>query len=98
MGLRRRENRSKRADGAHYNTLDGVFINNATIQSVQGTLWITQEGEPSDYKVGEGEEFKVTQPGKVIIEGIPNARMRLVPAEQNISRLLTRMLVSDASV
>ena len=54
----------------------------AIIENLRGVVWITQEKDTIDYKISQGERFLVTQPGKVVIQGIPQARIRLLPAEQ----------------
>lgn len=61
---------------------------NAVIQSLRGNVWVTQENDSDDYKILEGEEFIVTKSGKVILQGVPIARIRITPAEEISSRAL----------
>lgn len=60
---------------------------NTAIQSLRGIVWITQENDADDYKIREGEEFTVTKSGKVILQGVPVARIRVTPAEENSSKV-----------
>ena len=54
----------------------------AVIENIRGIIWITQEKDDVDYRINHGEKFTITQPGKVIIQGMPSARIHLIPAEQ----------------
>jgi len=42
----------------------------------QGTLWVTQEGDPQDYIVQEGERFVANRHGSVVVEALTDASMR----------------------
>lgn len=45
------------------------------LRMVEGLLWITQEGDPTDYLVGPGESFVVTRPGRVVVQSLtPESR------------------------
>ena len=50
------------------------------IQSVAGSLWITQENDTDDYRVNEGDSFTIFKSGKVVIQGMPTAHLRFMPA------------------
>ncbi len=40
------------------------------IRCTAATLWITQNGDPADYYLGAGEQFTVTRPGPVVLQGM----------------------------
>lgn len=42
----------------------------------QGTLWVTQEGDPQDYVLSEGERFIAHRHGAVVVEALTDASMR----------------------
>jgi hypothetical protein len=42
----------------------------------QGVLWVTQEGDPQDYIVKEGERFVANRHGSVVVEALTDASMR----------------------
>jgi hypothetical protein len=44
------------------------------ISCLNGTLWITQEGDLKDYVLEAGKNFWVTKPGAVVVQGLDNAR------------------------
>ncbi len=43
-----------------------------------GRLWITQTGDPLDYNLNPGEQFRVSKPGVVVIQGLPGGDARIV--------------------
>ena len=51
------------------------------IQVGQGSLWITQEDDPRDYRLEESESFQVSCSGMVVLQGLPAAQFRLIPVE-----------------
>ncbi|MHC1783322.1 MAG: DUF2917 domain-containing protein [Anaerolineaceae bacterium] len=51
------------------------------IQNLRGVVWITQENDADDYKIFKGEEFTISKSGKVIVQGVPTARIRITAAE-----------------
>lgn len=53
----------------------------AMIRNLRGVVWITQENDADDYKIQEGEEFTVSRTGRVIVQGVPAARIRIFAAE-----------------
>ena len=53
----------------------------AVIKSLRGAVWITQEKDADDYKILKGEEFTVSRTGRVIVQGVPAARIRIFAAE-----------------
>ncbi len=40
------------------------------IRCTGAALWITQDGDPADYCLGAGEQFTVTRPGPVVLQGM----------------------------
>ena len=42
----------------------------------QGTLWVTQEGDPQDYVISTGERFVASRHGAVVVEALTDAAMR----------------------
>ena len=55
--------------------LDGVDRGDA-IAVTQGTLWVTQEGDPQDYVLSKGERFVAGRHGMVVVEALTDAAMR----------------------
>ncbi len=41
------------------------------IKCTTGALWITQDGDLGDYCLGAAEQFTVTRPGTVVLQGMP---------------------------
>ena len=50
------------------------------LESVSGGLWVTQTGDPEDHWLPEGQTFMVSRPGKVVVMGLPQAHLRVIPA------------------
>ena len=48
---------------------DAILVTN-------GTLWVTQEGDPQDYVISEGERFIANRHGSVVVEALTDASMR----------------------
>jgi hypothetical protein len=42
----------------------------------QGTLWVTQEGDPNDYVLSSGERFIASRHGIVVVEALTDAALR----------------------
>jgi len=42
----------------------------------QGILWVTQEGDPQDYVLSEGERFVANRHGSVVVEALTDAALR----------------------
>ncbi len=40
------------------------------IACTAGMLWVTQAGDPDDYYLGTAEEFTLTKPGAVVVQGM----------------------------
>ena len=40
------------------------------IRCTSNALWITQDGDPDDICLGAGEQFSVTRPGPVVLQGL----------------------------
>lgn len=47
------------------------------IEPFEGTLWITEEGEPRDFVVAAGEAFVVARPGRTIVQALEASRVEL---------------------
>src|SRR5574343_1275698 len=47
------------------------------IECTQGQLWITENGSSEDIFIGPGEHYCIRTSGKVLIEGVTAARLRL---------------------
>lgn len=48
-----------------------------SIRAHEGTVWITEEGEPRDFVIGPGEAFVVTRPGRTLVQAMVAARVGL---------------------
>jgi hypothetical protein len=48
---------------------DAIYI-------TQGTLWVTQEGDPQDYVLSKGESFILNRRGSVVVEALTDASLR----------------------
>jgi hypothetical protein len=46
-----------------------------TLFCLQGSVWVTQECDISDYVLEEGDAFLVTQPGLVLVRALTPARI-----------------------
>jgi hypothetical protein len=40
------------------------------IKCTGAALWVTQEGDPDDYCLSGGEQFTVTRPGPLVLQGM----------------------------
>jgi hypothetical protein len=49
------------------------------IESRQGTLWVTQEGDPKDYILEPGQRLVVTRRGTLVVQAFSDARLRVAP-------------------
>jgi len=47
------------------------------LESLAGTLWITQSGDPEDHWLPSGQSFVVSHRGKVVITGTPRGMLRV---------------------
>lgn len=46
------------------------------IRVSEGTVWVTQEGDSTDFVVKAGQSFRVTRPGRIVIESLsPSAEL-----------------------
>jgi hypothetical protein len=48
-----------------------------------GEVWITQEGDPWDYVLKEGDMFLITLPGLVLVQGMKAATVKLSASLKN---------------
>ncbi len=55
---------------------------------LEGVLWITQSGDPIDYLLSAGQSLTVTCLGTVLIQGLPDGRLRLVPVIHGFEQTL----------
>jgi hypothetical protein len=46
------------------------------ITCMNGTLWITQEGDLKDYVIESGKNFWVTKPGTVVVQALDNSNFK----------------------
>jgi hypothetical protein len=49
-----------------------------TVLSGGGLMWVTQEGDPQDYMLQQGEAFIASRQGVVVIEALREATYRLL--------------------
>lgn len=61
-----------RHDTFHMSSPRRVFV-----EVVQGTAYVTREGDTRDYIVNAGEELCLDGRGLVVIEGFPNAAFQV---------------------
>ncbi len=60
-----------------------VFTLNGDSRGLQivcetGKLWITQVDDPVDYVIKRGERFFASGTGKVVIQGVPHGKARVI--------------------
>jgi hypothetical protein len=61
------------------NTLRGFDAHpGARVLCVRGALWLTQPGDATDHVLAEGETFDVTSRGRVVVQALKSARVRIV--------------------
>lgn len=46
------------------------------ISCVDGSLWITQEGDLKDYVLEAGKDFWVTKPGTVVVQALEHTQFK----------------------
>ena len=46
------------------------------INCLNGTLWVTQEGDMKDYVLEPGQDFWVTKPGIVVVQALENSQFK----------------------
>jgi hypothetical protein len=49
----------------------------------RGEIWITQEGDPRDYVLMEGDMFLITLPGLILVQALEAASVELSPSLKN---------------
>lgn len=49
----------------------------ARIRCEDGTVWITQDGDPRDVVLGAGQQFTVDRPGQVVVFSLSGATLEL---------------------
>ncbi len=50
------------------------------IKCLEGAIWITQERDLQDYILRAGEAFLVSRPGKIAVQAMRDARVKIAPA------------------
>lgn len=50
-----------------------------SVVSMEGMLWITQEGDLKDYVLQPGQRFVVARRGSVVVGACTDARLRIAP-------------------
>lgn len=53
-------------------SVDGVAAG-LDIESVRGTLWVTQPDDATDYVVEEGRHLTSSQPGRIVVQALSEA-------------------------
>ena len=56
-----------------------------TINCLQGSLWVTQQGDSMDYLLAAGQSVTVNRTGAVLIQGQPEGRFELVPPQGSLN-------------
>jgi hypothetical protein len=49
------------------------------ITCLEGILWVTQPKDEQDHMLTSGQSTLITEPGLVLIQGIPNGKARIAP-------------------
>ena len=47
------------------------------LESLAGGLWVTQSDDPEDHWLPAGQTIVVSRKGKVVVSGVPQARVRV---------------------
>lgn len=47
------------------------------VACLEGTVWITQAGDPRDHVLVAGEKFAINRRGAVLVEAVREARVRV---------------------
>ena len=42
-----------------------------------GRLWVTQANDPDDHALTPGQQFRVSKPGAVVVQGMPRGAARI---------------------
>jgi hypothetical protein len=58
--------------------LEGGAIG-ATIQALNGRLWVTRSGDPADYLLESGDQYVIHHKGVVLVQGSPEGKARITP-------------------
>ena len=69
-------------------TLPG--IRGATLRVTQGTLWLTQEGNPNDVVLRAGDNFVVESDGTTVVEAMSAALLCIVGRQADTLRVPAR--------
>ena len=59
----------------------------ARVTCLDGIVWITQSKNTTDYLMSAGDSLTVICPGVLLIQGLPEGRVRLAPAAEAGSKL-----------
>ena len=56
-----------------------LHTNGLRLACSEGSVWLTREGDLEDHVVKAGEEFQVEGPGRVVVQALRAARLRIQP-------------------
>ena len=59
----------------------------ARVTCLDGIVWITQSRDTTDYLLSAGDSLTLIRPGVVLIQGMPEGRVRLAPATEAVGEL-----------
>ena len=54
----------------------------AGVRCTAGALWLTQAGDPCDHILIAGQSFSLTQPGIVLVQGLPCGKVLIMEMAQ----------------
>lgn len=66
-------------DRGEYFRLDGDR-RGLRIQALEGRVWLTETGDRADIILQPGEAHRITRAGRILVEGLPAARVRFIKA------------------
>lgn len=49
-----------------------------TLECTEGKVWLTVEGQPGDFQLGQGEQLRIDSDGLAVVQGLPCGVIRLV--------------------
>lgn len=52
----------------------------ARLEALHGLVWVTQDNDPQDYMLTPGQKLTLTRRGRVLVEALPEARIRFSPS------------------
>lgn len=63
------------------------------IACLQGILWVTQQDDGQDYILNSGDRMVISRRGRVVIEAISDAILRITPAKFLPADIVKRSLI-----